>query len=425
MAKDPIIVGIDVGSSKICTLIATVKPEGEVNIIGAASVPSKGIKKSQVIDIEEATEAITKSVEAAERMAGYSISSAIISVGGPHISCQNSHGVVAVSQPQGEITYDDVERVIEAARAVSLPSSREIIHVLPRYFIVDSQKGIKDPIGMTGVRLEVETHIISGATTTMKNLVKCITELGIDVEDLVFSGLASAEAVLSETEKELGVVLVDIGGGTTSLCVFLEGSPAYSAVLPIGARNITADLAIGLRVSLESAEKIKLFLSTPKKKVVKSEEKKEKKKEEEIDLSPLKLPEGLGKISKRTLMEGIIKPRLEEIFAYIREELKKAELGGLTPAGVVLTGGGARTVDIVEVCKKNLAMPVRVGAPQKISGLIDEVKTADFATTCGLLLYKARKQKTERGEGIKISFPKEGMRGLVKKIGDLIKSFMP
>lgn len=425
MAKDRVIVGIDVGSSKICTLIATTKPEGGVNIIGAASVPSAGIKKSQVIDIEEAIEAITKSVEAAERMAGYSISSALVSVGGIHISCQNSHGVVAVSQPQGEINYDDVERVIEAARAISLPSSREIIHVLPRYFIVDSQKGIKDPIGMTGVRLEVETHIISGATTTMKNLVKCINEIGIDVEDLVFSGLASSEAVLSETEKELGVVLVDIGGGTTSLCAFLEGSPVYSVVLPLGARNITADLAIGLRVSLESAEKIKLFLSAPKKKIVKAEEKKEKRKAEEIDLSSLKLPEGLGKISKKTLIDGIIQPRLEEIFTYIREELRKAELGGLTPAGVVLTGGGARTIGITEICKRNLAMPVRVGTPREITGLIDEVKTAEFATSCGLLFYGVKKEKGGKGERLGISFSGAGIQNIANKIRDLIKSLMP
>lgn len=432
MAKDRVIVGIDVGSSKVCTLISTISPEGAVNIIGAATSKSGGLRKSQVVDIEEAIAAITKSVEAAERMAGYSISSAFVSVGGAHISCQNSHGVVAVAEPEGEITYEDVQRVIEAAQAISLPAAREILHVLPRFFIVDSQGGIKDPIGMTGVRLEVETHIISGASTTMKNLVKCVSEIGVDVEGLVFTGLASSEAVLSETEKELGVVLVDIGGGTTSIGAFVEGSLAHSAVIPLGAKNITADLAIGLRVSLESAEKIKLFVSQAPKKVIKAEEEKkeenkEKKKEEEIDLSSLELPEDLRRVSRKTLIEGIIKPRLEEIFSYVRDEIKKADLAGLTPAGVVLAGGGSQTVEIVEACKRSLAMPVRVGVPQGLTGLIDEVKTPDFATSCGLLFYGAKQEKVGRVKGLRERLPFGGgkLKGLVGKVVNIVKSLMP
>lgn len=437
MAKDRVIVGIDIGSSKVCTLISTATPEGGVNIIGAATTESQGIRKSQVVDIEEAIEGITKSVEAAERMAGYSVSSVFVSVGGAHIFCENSHGVVAVAEPEGEITYEDVQRVIEAARAISLPAAREIIHVLPRFFIVDSQGGIKDPIGMTGVRLEVETHIISGAATTMKNLVKCISEIGIDVEGLVFSGLASSEAVLSETEKELGVLLVDIGGGTTSLSAFVEGSLAHSAVIPLGARNITADLAIGLRVSLESAEKIKLFLSESPKKMVKAkgdeekqkkEEKEQKeKKDDEIDLAPLQLHEELRTVSRKTLTEGIIRPRLNEIFSYVENEIKKAELAGLTPAGVVLTGGGAQTAGIVEAGKRSLAMPVRVGAPKGLTGLIDEVKTPDFATSCGLLFYGAKQEKVGRVRGLRARLPFGGekLKGLAGKIVNLIKSLIP
>lgn len=429
MAKDRVIVGIDIGSSKVCTLISTVTPEGAVNIIGAATSKSAGIRKSQVVDIEEAIGAITKSVEAAERMAGYSISSAFVSVGGAHISCQNSHGVVAVAEPEREITYEDVQRVIEAARAISLPAAREIVHVLPRYFVVDSQGGIKDPIGMTGVRLEVDTHIISGAATTMKNLVRCISEIGIDVEGLVFSGLVSSEAVLSETEKELGVILVDIGGGTTSLCAFVEGSLAHSAVIPLGAKNITADLAIGLRVSLESAEKIKLFVSQTPKKVVKAGEgKKEKKeKDDEVNLAPLELPEDLRTVSRKTLTEGIIRPRLDEIFSYVELEIKKANLAGLTPAGIILTGGGAQTVGIVESCKRNLAMPVRIGSPRGLTGLIDEVKTPDFAASCGLLFYGAKQERVGRARGLggRLPFGREKLKGIVGKVADLVKSLMP
>lgn len=428
------IVGIDVGSAKICTLISTVNSEGAVNIIGAATSPSAGIRKSQVVDIEEAIRAITESVEAAERMAGYSVSSAFASLGGAHVSCQNSHGVVAVSEPEGEISYEDVERVIEAARAISLPADREIVHVLPRYFIVDSQKGIKDPIGMTGVRLEVETHIISGASTTMKNLVKCVSEIGIDVEGLVFSGLASSEAVLSETEKELGVILVDIGGGTTSFSAYVEGSLAHSAVIPLGARNITADLAIGLRVSLESAEKIKLFLSQTPKKIIQageeekvSEEKEEKRGDEEVNLTSLRLVEELRKVSRKTATEGIIKPRLDEILAYIQGEIKKAELGGLTPAGIVLTGGGAQTAGIIKVAKRSLAMPVRVGTPRGLTGLIDEVRTPDFATSCGLLFYGSKQEKVGRSRSFRERIPLNPgkLKGVARKALDLVKSLIP
>jgi len=262
-----IVAGIDVGTTKITTIIASV-PEGDLlNILGVAINTSRGIRKGQIVDIEEATASIVESLEAAERMAGYSISSAYLSVGGSHVASQNSHGVVAVAEPHKEITLDDVKRAVDAARAVSLPSSREILHVLPREFIVDSQEGIKDPVGMTGVRLEVNTHLITVSSTALRNLEKCASLVGIDVDGFVFNGLASSYSVLTETEKELGVVLADIGGGTTDICIYVDGAVSYSSVLPIGARNITNDLAIGLRISLESAEKIKLLLNkkTPEK----------------------------------------------------------------------------------------------------------------------------------------------------------------
>lgn len=429
MAKDRVIVGIDVGTSKITTAISTVKEDGMVNIIGVSNVPSKGLRKGQIVDIEESVTGVTEGLEGAERMAGVSVGSAYISVGGAHISCLNSRGVVAVSEPEKEITQDDVDRVIEAARAVSLPSSKEILHCIPRGFIVDGQEGIKDPIGMTGVRLEVDTHIITGASTAIRNLVKCISEVGVDVAGLIFSGLASGEATLSDTEKELGVILIDIGGGTTDLCLYVDGALSYSSVLPIGAKNITSDLAIGLRVSLESAEKIKLAISKPQHEVALPQAPKEKKEEDEVELSNLGIAEDVKKISKKTVVEGIIKPRLNEIFSMIVIEIKKSGFGGLTPAGVVITGGGAETVGIAEVCRRILQMPVRIGSPTQITGLIDEIQSPPFSTSVGLLHYAAKKQSSETKKSQMGGFPKSvgkvSVSGLGSKIIEFAKSFLP
>src|SRR3989344_5773040 len=259
MTKTKIVSGIELGSSKIATIIAQVNfdevaGEKTVNLVGVSSVESRGIKKGQIVDIEEAVEATIASVEAAERMAGYNLDNAYIALGGAHMASQNSQGIVAVSDPGGEINYDDVDRVIEAASAVSLPSSRELIHVLPREFIVDGEEGVRDPVGMSGVRLEVQTHLITASGAAGKNLKKAVGEVGIKVNELIYSGLAAAESVLTKTEKELGCVLIDVGGGTTSIAVFVDGALSYSGVLPIGAKNVSNDLAIGLRVSLESAE---------------------------------------------------------------------------------------------------------------------------------------------------------------------------
>jgi cell division protein FtsA len=426
MPKDKVVVGIDIASSKFATVIATIPPEGAPSVIGVSTIPARGIRKSQVVDIEETVGAISECLEGAERMAGYSVGKAFVTVGGTHIQYQNSKGVVAVSEPQGEIAQDDVRRVIEAARAISLPSSREIIHVIPRYFIVDSQSGIKDPVGMTGVRLEVETHIISGAATSLRNIAKCVQEVGVDVEGLVFSGLAAAEAVLSETEKELGVILVDLGGGTTDICLFVEGSLAYSSVLPVGAKNITNDLAIGLRVSLETAEKIKLALSEKPKLAVQPEEevpKEEKEAEDSLDISSLEVAEDIKKVSRKTLVEGIMKPRMKEILNMIKIEIQKSGFGGLTPAGLVITGGGAETIGILELAKHELAMPVRIGVPQGVTGLIEEVTSPANAATLGLVLYGAKAEVAEE-QRLPIVGRVE-IKGLVGKGVDWLKSLLP
>ena len=433
-----IVAGIDIGTSKIATIIASIPDSGGlVNVMGVATNPSRGVRKGQIVDIDEATGSIVQCLEAAERMAGYSISSCFLSVGGAHISSQNSHGVVAVAEPQKEITTDDVKRAIDAARAVSLPSTREILHVLPCEFIVDSQEGIKDPVGMTGVRLEINTHIITLGSTALRNLEKCASLVGVDVDGFVFGGLGSATSVLTETEKELGVISVDIGGGTIEMCVYIDGSLSYSSVLPIGARNITNDLAIGLRVSLESAEKIKLQLNKKEPESVSPQDaltgglKREKGREtqDEIDLSSLHLPEGLTKVSKKTLIDGIIKPRLNEIFTTVGLEIKKSGFIGLTPAGIVISGGGAETMGIVDAAKRNLAMQVRIGSPGNISGLIDEVVHPSFATCVGLVLYAAKSGVTSRE---KFSFNRLGklanklpIQGVAGRVVDLIKSFLP
>ncbi len=431
MNESKIVVGVDIGTSKIVTIIA--KIDEYINILGVSESRSAGIRKGQIVDIEEAVAAINASLEAAERMAGYSAAHVIVSIGGSHIESLNSKGVVAVSTPQGEVTRNDIARVIDAAKAVSLPSSREIIHVLPRNYTVDGQEGIKDPIGMTGVRLEVDTHLITASATALRNMEKAFSEVGVDVDHIVFSGYGSSLAVLSDTEKELGVVLVDIGAGTTDISIYVDGSVSYSSVLPIGARHITNDLAIGLRISLESAEKIKLYLSQAStKKALHPEEDMliqatSADKSDEIDVASLNLPEELRKVSKKTLIDGIIRPRLNEIFTMVGLEIKKSGYGGQTPAGLVITGGGAKTVGIIESAKRMLAMPVRVGYPTGMKGIIDEVEDPAFSSVVGLAVYGSTTD-TETSLPFGVNFPKLPFNASgrwFKKIVDLVKSFMP
>jgi len=419
MNKPKVIAGIELGSAKISTVLAQVstdetEQELTINVIGAASAESKGIKKGQIVNIEEAVEATTTSVEAAERMAGYNLEAAYISLGGAHIHSQNSHGVVAVSGPNGEIVEGDVERVIEAASAISVPQSREVVHVIPREFIVDGEAGVKDPIGMSGVRLEVETHIITASNAAMKNLKKAVKEVGIEINGFVFSGLASAEAVVSPTEKELGCVLVDIGGGTTSIAVFLDGAITYSSVIPIGAKNVTNDLAIGLRVSLDSAEKIKAMLSDSKK--IKGET-------DEVDLTDLGLPD-IKKISRKTLVEGIVRPRLNEIFSMVHLDLEREGLANRVPSGVIVTGGGASTAGCLESAKRVMLLPARIGKPSGLTGLIDEIIDPAYATVAGLIIYGAKnpliEPLTSFAKRVKLS-----TKGIFGKFVGMIKDLLP
>jgi len=416
---DNLICGIDIGSSKIATVVGMFSEEiNELKIIGFNTTAARGVRKGLVVDIKEATEAVEDSVEKAERMAGHKINKVYVAVGGPHISSLNSHGIVAVSNPQGEINEDDVARVIEAAKAISLSSTRRIIEVIPRDYIVDGQSGIKNPIGMSGVRLEVETHIITASATNLKNQERILGDLGIENQGFVFSGLASAEAVLTNTEKELGIVLVDIGGGKIDLSIYADGALSYSSSIPIGARHISNDIAVGLRVSLDSAEKIKIFLSKSLN---------GKKKTSQINLNELDLPENISEVSLKTLVDDIIAPRLEEIFKLIFEEIEKSGFGEQIPSGLVITGGGALTIGMLETGKRVVGLPIRLGYPEKVSGLVDEIIDPQYSTTVGLLLYGQNnnlvdKDKFKNFGRILKDFKLGNSFG---KLKDFIKQFIP
>ncbi|MBU1133225.1 MAG: cell division protein FtsA [Patescibacteria group bacterium] len=418
MPKEKIITGIDIGSTKVSTTVASVS-ENKISVIGVSGkVPSKGINKGNVVDIDSSVEAIAASVEKAERMSGVSISNAFVTINGSHIETLNSHGVVAVSPSDtSEIDRNDVARVIEAAQAISLPSTREIIHVIPRDFIVDSQEGIKDPVGMSGVRLEVETNVIHGSATAMRNITKCVNQVGVDVNELVYTGLASSEAVLTDTEKELGVLLVDIGGGTTSVIAFLEGSPIHSVVLPIGGKLITSDLAIGLRSRLEDAEKIKLRLSNE---ALITKSTPSETYDEDFDVSEFDLE--IERVPKSMLYK-IMNARLEEIFRLVALEVTKSTLSGKLPAGIVITGGAGMTAGIEKSAKVNLKMPVRIGTPKGVTGLIDEIKGTDSSAGVGAILYGT---KLYRGSNLLSFDTKNGtISKRVSKLFEKFKSFLP
>lgn len=429
MAQNRVLGGIDIGSSKIVTVIGQTSAdseEGEIRILGVSSIPSVGVKKGQIVDIEEAAGVLLQSVERAERMAGFAIDKVVVVMNGGHIGSQNSHGVVAVSSPDGEIGREDVDRALDAARAISLPASREIIHILPSEFMVDGESGVKDPVGMSGVRLEVETHLITASSTALKNLNKCVSEVGANVSSVIFSGLASSSSVLTDTERELGVVLIDFGGGTTSIGVFIEGALIHSRVLPIGAKNITNDIAIGIRTSLELAEKIKLSLRD--RKMVRDDKRDGgKDADDDIDLGN-DAENSERSISRKTLVDGIIRPRLNEIFSMVGMELKSAGLGGRTPAGVVLAGGGALTAGALESAKRMLALPVRLGQPTGITGIVEDVSTPAFSAVVGALIWASHAgsySSTFDLGAVARRFDRIPMRGAFGKIVDVVKGLLP
>lgn len=419
---DKILSAVDIGSSKVATIVGIKSEESqELRILGFHSSASRGVKKGLIVDIDEITRAVEESVEKAERMAGHKINQVFVSVGGPHISSLNSHGVVAVSNPQGEIVEEDVNRAIEAARAISLSNTRQIIEVIPREFVVDGQPGIKNPVGMTGIRLEVDTHIITASHTNLKNLERCITEVGLTNAGFIFSGLASAEAVLTDTEKELGAVVVDIGGGKIDISLYVDGALSHSSSIPVGAKHITNDIAVGLRVSLQSAEKIKLHLNK-----YLHNKKDAQKKEEELNLSNLNLPENVSDVTLKTLTDGIIAPRLEEMYKLIFEEIERSTYTNSIPSGLVITGGGALTVGMIETGRRVMGMPIRIGSPEGLTGLVDELLNPQYATTVGLLLYGQKNIIQEVGwKNFNRILRDINLGNSVSKVKDFFKQFIP
>lgn len=379
MSRDEIICGLDIGSTAIRMAVGQFSDVdgGGLKVIGVAEAPAEGINKGVINSIEEATSSITACVEKIERITGVPLTAVWASISGSHITSQISKGVVAVSKTDGEISEEDIERSVEAARAVATPPNYEILHVIPRSFAVDSQEGIKDPVGMTGIRLEVEAQIIQGLSAQIKNLTKCVYRTGLDIEDLVLSILAATESTLTNRQKELGVVLVNIGGPTTSVAVFEEGDIMHTAVLPLGSVHITSDIAIGLRVSIDAAEKIKLEYGSSLAKDIN--------KREEVDLAEFDENEE-EKVSRKHVCE-IIEARVEEIFDKVDDELKKIDRSGMLPAGVVLTGGGAKLPNLVEAAKKRLRLPASLGYPVNITSPIDKVNDPSFATVLGLVMW--------------------------------------
>ena len=377
MAKENIVVGLDVGTTKVAATVGLVA-EGITKIIGYSRVPNAGVRKGVIVDIEDTISSISSCLEEAERMSGIPITHAYVSIGGNHIISTLSKGVVAVSRADGEITGSDVQRVIEAAKTVALPPNREIIHVIPKSFSVDGQTNITDPTGMSGIRLESETIVVGASTSALNNLSKCVHQAGLDVSGVIFSPIASSKALITKKQKELGVLLIDIGGGTTSIAVFEEGDLAHCATIPVGASHITNDIAIGLRTSVELAEKIKVnYGSAIPAKIPESEK---------INLANID-PQDNQRIERRYVAE-IIHARLIEIFNLIREELRKTGRDGMLPAGAVLTGGGAKLEDLVELAKEELRLPAQIGqVSMQIDGLVDKLNDPVYSTSVGLILY--------------------------------------
>jgi len=373
--RDHIVVGLDIGTTKICAIVAEVTEEGTVNVVGVGSSPSRGLRKGVVVNIESTVESIKKAVEEAELMAAVQINSVYTGIAGSHISGENSRGVVALKKQ--EVTRVDVQRAVDTARSVAvLPSDRRILHVLPREFMVDDQDGIREPLGMSGSRLEVDVHIITGAVTSAQNIIKSVNRAGLDVVDMVLQPLASSEAVLTPEERELGVAMVDLGGGTTDLAIFAEGSIRHTAVLPIGGQHLTTDLAIGLRTPQGEAERLKIRKGVALAELVKDDEM--------VDVP------GVGDRPARTLsrklLAEITEPRVEEMFDLVRREIIRTGYEGILAAGVVITGGTSMLEGILEAAERVLDLPVRRGVPNGVGGLRDIVSNPMYATGVGLIL---------------------------------------
>lgn len=370
-----LLVGLDIGTSKVVAIVGEVAPEGGIEVIGIGSHPSRGLKKGVVVNIESTVQSIQRAIEEAELMSGCEIRSVYAGIAGGHIRSLNSHGIVAIRD--NEVNHTDVERVIDAARAVAIPADQKILHILPQEFIIDGQEGIKEPVGMSGVRLEARVHMVTGAVSAAQNIVKCVRRCGLEVDDVILQQLASSYAVLTEDEKDLGVCLCDIGGGTTDIAVFAHGAIHHSAVIPIAGDQVTNDIAVALRTPTHHAEDLKIKYACALTQLANPEE-------------TIEVP-SVGdrpprRLVRQTLAE-VVEPRYEELFSLVLAELKRSGFESMIAAGIVLTGGGAKMDGAIELAEEVFNMPVRLGTPQYVSGLIDVVRNPIYATGVGLLLF--------------------------------------
>lgn len=381
--QEELVVGLDIGTTKICTVVAEISG-GKVNIIGIGTHPSIGLRKGVVVNMDSTVDSIKKAVQDAELMAGCEISSVYAGIAGGHITGFNSHGVIAIKG--NEITQADVNRVIEAARAVAIPMDREVIHVLPQEFIIDGEAGIQNPVGMAGVRLEARIHIVTGAVTSAQNIVKCANQAGLDVCDIILEPIASCESVLTAEEREVGTGLIDLGGGTTDLAIFSGNTIRHTFVLSLGGNNMTNDISVGLRVPMAEAERIKKEYGTCIADKIKSDE--------TIDLP--NIGGRSGRKLPRQILAEILEPRVEEIFALIRREIIRADMKDEIASGIVLTGGASLLDGISEIAESVFEVPVRLGAPHGISGLVDVVSNPMYATGVGLVLYGAKDEERKK-----------------------------
>jgi cell division protein FtsA len=375
--REAVLVGIDVGTSKVVALIGEVSRDGRLTIMGHGTVPTTGLRRGVVVNIEQSVRSISEAVDRAERLSGWKIDRAFVGVGGQHVESLNSTGQVAVTAHHREVTKEDINRAIEVARAVSIPNNRDVLHVERRGFTVDGQEGVKDPLGMSALRLEVEAHIISASATPVQNLTKCVGLAGVKIDELVVNALASAEAVVTSQEKELGVAVADIGAGTIDLSLFAEGSPFHTAVLPIGGNNVTNDVAIGVKTTLQIAEELKIVHGTCDLRNLLDEE-----------ISVSSLGDDAGRTVSREELCRIIEARMRETFEMLRAEMARSG-HGMLPTGIILTGGAAQLSGVAELGREVLEMPVRISGPLGIGGLVDTIQAPPYATAVGLLRWGA------------------------------------
>ncbi len=381
---DRLIVGLDIGTSKVLAIVGEVSPSGDVEVIGVGHHPARGMKKGVVANIESTVQSIQRAVEEAELMAGCQIYSVFAGIAGAHIGSFNSHGVVAIRNQ--EVDQQDVERVIEAARALAIPMDQKVLHILPQEYIIDGQDGIREPIGMSGVRLEAKVHIVTGAVSAAQNIVKCIRRCGLEVDDIILEQLASSQSVLTDDEKELGVCLVDIGGGTTDIAIFTEGAIRHTAVIPIAGDQVTNDIAVALRTPTQAAEEIKLKYACALTQLASRDETIE---------TPSVGDRPPRTLARQTLAE-VIEPRIEELYGLVLAELRRSGFEDLIGSGIVLTGGSSKMEGMVELAEEIFHAPVRLGVPQYIGGLSDVVRSPVYATGVGLILFGHHNRAMER-----------------------------